>query len=555
MMKRDNICANAQVPRRPGDALVRAKGAQGGAADDQKRSCCKEIIHFGAFRLHAAERLLEKEGVPVGLGSRALDILIALVERATDVVNKRDLIARVWPDLVVDEGSLRFHIAVLRKALGDGVSGARYVSNVPGRGYCFVAPVSRTMVETVATAGVAWDRPTNLPARPVKILGRDETVREVCSRLRSHRFVSVVGPGGMGKTTVAVSVAHAMRQEFGGAVYCLDLGARSGVSLPDLLRYFRNRRVLLVLDNCEPMIEAAGALAQLLFREGPRVHLLATSREPLRVQGEQVLHLPPLGCPPDNPPLKAADALAFPAVRLFVDCVAASGYAFELTDAQAPAVGEICRRLDGVALALELTAGRVGEYGIRGTAALLDSPFRLFWQGRRIGPSRHQTLSATLDWSYDLLSAFERLTLRRLSVFGGAFSLDAIHSVSSVDADRAHLTETIASLVEKSLVMEDSSATKRRYRLLETTRAYLLLKLTESGERQSIARRHAVYCMDFLERTNARAPLLCAEELLGQHAALVRDVRVALQWCFSEQGDVGMGTALAALAFPIFEMV
>ncbi|HEY0801528.1 MAG TPA: winged helix-turn-helix domain-containing protein, partial [Steroidobacteraceae bacterium] len=375
-----------------------------------KRPSFNEIINFGPFRLRAAERLLERDGVAVSLGSRALDILITLVERASEVVDKRDLIARVWPDLVVDEGSLRFHIAVLRKALGDGVSGARYVSNVAGRGYCFVAPVSRTTAEAAATDGVAWQRPTDLPTRPWQMLGRDEAVHEVSDRLRSHRFVSVVGSGGIGKTTVAVSVAHAMRREFGGAVYFLDLGplddpllsfralasalglpVNTEVSLPILLRFFRDRRALLVLDSCEHVMEEVAALAELLFRECPQLHILSTSRESLRVEGERVLHLPPLSCPPDTPQLKASEALAFPAVRLFVDCIAASGYAFELTDAEAPLVGEICRRLDGVALALELIAGRVGVYGIRGTAALLDSPFRLFWQGRRPGPRRHQT--------------------------------------------------------------------------------------------------------------------------------------------------------------------
>jgi predicted ATPase len=303
----------------------------------------------------------------------------------------------------------------------------------------------------------------------------------------------------------------------------------------------RERRALLVLDNCEQMLEAAATLSELVSSAAPHVHILATSREPLRVAGEQVLHLPALGCPPDTPHLRATEALGFPAVRLFVDRVAASGYRFELTDAEAPTVGRICRRLDGIALGLELAAGRVGVYGIRGTAALLDGPFMLSWQGRRAAPARHHTLSATLDWSYNLLSAFQRLILRRLAVFGGPFSLQAVQSVSAVDADGADLIGALAALIEKSLLIADGTAAKRRYRLLETTRTYLLLKLAESGERDLVARRHAIYYMKLLEHA-AQAPLL------AEHA---RDVRAALQWAYSEQGDIGIAKALSASWAPL----
>jgi predicted ATPase len=274
--------------------------------------------------------------------------------------------------------------------------------------------------------------------------------------------------------------------------------------------------------------------------------MLTTSREPLQAESEQILQLPPLKCPPGTPRLKAAEAMSYPAVRLFVDCVAAGGHPFELTDEEAPAVGEICRRLDGIALAIELTARRAGIYGIRGTAALLDSPSRLFWPGHRSRPSRHQTFNAALDWSYSLLSPFERQTLRRLSVFGGMFSLEAVQSTSAADADHAQLSSTLAALVAKSLVIADTDSTKNRYRLLESTRAYLLLKLAESGERHSIERRHAIYCVDFLERTKATERLPSDDELPVMYAQHERDVREALQWCFSEQGDLGIGTALAA---------
>jgi DNA-binding winged helix-turn-helix (wHTH) protein len=279
-----------------------------------------EIIEFGPFRLRAAQRLLERDGAPVSLGSRALDILIALVERPTEVITKRDLIGRVWPDLVVEEGSLRFHIAVLRKALGDGQAGARYVSNVAGRGYCFVAPISRTVAEAPVDK-IARLRPTHLPAYPSQLLGRDEVMQELSDRLRSHRLVSVVGSGGTGKTSVAVSVADRMRQEFHGAVYflklaevtdpllaCRALALAVGIAvskdawLLNLLHLFKDRRVLLVLDSCEHMVEALAALVELLLRATLHVHMLTTSQQPLRVEGEQILQLPPLNRPPADLP-------------------------------------------------------------------------------------------------------------------------------------------------------------------------------------------------------------------------------------------------------------
>ena len=532
----------------------------------------KDGISFGPFRLLATERLLEKDGVPLNLGSRALDLLIALIERATEVVSKRELMARVWPDLAVDEGSLRFHIASLRKALGDGRSRLRYVANVAGRGYCFVAPISRSAVKPLLAKSFVADRAGKLPSRLLRMVGRDETVQTISAQLLGRRFVTVVGPGGIGKTTVAVSVAHAKFAEFGGAVHFVDLGALDDPSLVPsalastlglsvssdclikaLLSCVRDQRMLLVLDSCEHVIATAAAVAESIVRDASQVHILATSRESLRAEGEQVHRLPPLGCPPEAAGLKAAEAMSFPAVRLFVERVTASGNHFVLSDADAPIVADLCRRLDGVALALELAASRAAVLGIRETAALLDSQFSLLWQGRRTALPRHQTLGATLEWSHNLLSEFERVVLRRLALFVGTFSLEAARSVAAeTPIERGQVVEAIASLVAKSLVTTEIGATSVRYRLLDTTRAYAVDKLIQSGQAAAVALRHATYYRELLERTDSAAAQLSAAEGPAVHREHVSNIRAALEWTFSAQGDLDLGTALAAASAPLF---
>src|SRR6202171_5298126 len=434
------------------------------------RPISQDVICFGCFRLSITERVLEKGGVRVRLGGRALDILIALVDRPTEVVSKRELIERVWPDLAVDEVSLRVHISALRKALGEGRSDRRYVNNVSGRGYCFVAPISRPASPPRPLRNSLAHSPVGLPPSPTKMVGREETVRLISEELTARRFFTIVGPGGIGKTTVAIAVSHSMLAAFDGAVHYVDFGplctpslvpnrVASTVGLPGnfddplaaLPAFLRDRRMLLVLDSCEHLIETIAPLAERIFQAAPEVHILATSREPLQVEGEKVHRINPLAFPPDDAPSSAAHALTFSAVQLFVERAAADGSGFELNDADASIVSKVCRRLDGIALALELAAGRVGAYGIEGIESLLDGPCRLLWHGRRTASPRHQTLSAMLDWSYNLLPESERVLLCRLSVFVGAFSLEAAQFVAAGNIlEREQVAEAIAGLVAKS---------------------------------------------------------------------------------------------------------
>lgn len=347
-----------------------------------------DVISFGPYRLILAQRLLLRDEKRVDVGSRALDILIALAEAAGEVVGHRQLMARAWPNVVVGEGSLRVTIAELRKVLGDGQNGRRYIANVTGRGYCFVAPVDRSTAQPSASTPplplTSEPRPVakhKLPAQLARMVGRDGTVEVLSMLLASRRFVSVVGPGGMGKTTVAISIAHALLGKFDNAVYFVDLGAVMDATLvpsavaavlgvfvqaqdplPGLLAFLAERRLLLVLDNCEHVIDAAASLTERLHSEAPQVHILTTSRESLRVEGEHVHLLVPLDYPTVREDLTAAEALATPAVQLFMERAFASGSTLELTDADAPTVAAICNRLDGIALAIELAGSRVGAY-------------------------------------------------------------------------------------------------------------------------------------------------------------------------------------------------
>jgi predicted ATPase/DNA-binding winged helix-turn-helix (wHTH) protein len=530
----------------------------------------RSVATFGPFRLYVTERLLEKNGAALKIGSRALDILMVLLEHAPEVVSKRGLIQRVWGELVVAEVSLRFHVATLRRHLGDGDPSVRYITNIPGRGYCFAGTVSWSEVEPVPKT--ARSTVSQLPREPLLMVGRDNTVGELTALLKKQRFVSIVGAGGIGKTTVALVLAYRMLTEFAGAVHFLDLGTVedsrlpasllasqlglivvSDNPLPILLEFLRQQRMLLVFDSCEPLIEAIATLTEHIFRDAPQVHILVTSREALRAAGEQVHHLPPLECPPYAESLTATQALSFPAVQLFVKQVTRSGHEFELTDADAPIVAEICRRLDGIALALMLAAARVGAHGLQGTAALLDKQFRLLWRGRRTALPRHQTLGATLEWSYNLLSPTEQLVLRRLAVFVGGFSLVAALDVTAEGLDPAELTETLATLADKSLLTSDRTA-GTRYRLLDTTRAYALQKLTESGEDLKIIRRH---CEHMIHESERFRTTILAPPSPGSTEFFVLNLgnlRAALEWSFSDQGDSALGAKLAgASAFLFFQ--
>ncbi|MBB4170659.1 winged helix-turn-helix domain-containing protein [Rhizobium sp. BK538] len=532
-----------------------------------------ETISFGAFSLNANERLLLRDGAPVELGSRAFDILVVLTERPNEVVGKKELLDRVWPDVTVEEGSLRFHIANLRKALGDGQDNARYISTLSGRGYCFVAPIQRSSLGDDVPGEIASSFPkANLPGRLARMVGRADETAALSALLAEERFVTVVGTGGIGKTTVAVAAGHDLIRSFDGAVHFVDLGALGdpcqvaatvtstlGVSFQSedlvsaLATYLADKRILLILDTCEHVIEAAADLACRIFSAAPQLHIIATSREPLNVEGEHVYKLAPLACPPDRPGLTATLAQGFPAIELFMERAAAGGARLDLGDADAAVVAAICRKLDGVPLAIELAAGRVASHGIQKTGTLLNERLSLLWTGQRTAPPRQRTLQATLDWSSSLLSEFERQLLRRLSAFVGHFTIDAaLYVVTNANIDETMVFGAFDNLVAKSMVATRPSGATMRYRLLDTTRAYALQLNVGEAEFADLAARHALYYMRWLEETGAEWPTLSSAVQRALHLDGLANARAALDWCFGSTGNRQVGIRLAAAAAPVF---
>jgi len=522
---------------------------------------------FGPFRLLPSRQLLMEGERPVRLGNRSLEVLTALVERPGELVTKRELMARVWPGAIVEEANLRVHVAALRKALGEGRPGHRYVANVSGRGYRFVAAVERSE-PVLAAQSPAAPRMHNLPPSLMRIIGRADTVGALLRHLPQHRIVSIVGPGGIGKTTVALAAADALMSAYDHGTWFVDLAPlrdprlvpstlafalgltiRSQDIVRDLMDYLRDKRLLILLDNCEHVIGAAAAMAEHIITGAPGVHILVTSREPLRLREEHLHRLPPLKSPSSRSNPTAAEALSFPAVQLFVERATASRDDFELGDVEAPIVSDICRKLDGIALAIELAAARIDAFGIHQISALLDEGFPLKTQGRRTAPARQQTLAATLDWSYELLSEDERIILRRLAIFAGDFTLESACAVAAGGHIAGpEVVGGVENLVAKSLVSADVSGVAVRYRLLDTTRAYAIAKLRESGEAPRASRAHAEFYRDLLDHAQAEWTRRSTDEWLAIYRQEVDNIRSALDWAFSTGGDPAIGVSLSAAA-------
>jgi predicted ATPase/DNA-binding winged helix-turn-helix (wHTH) protein len=531
-------------------------------------------IGFGPFRLITARRLLLEGDRPVRLGSRAFDILVALVERAGEVVSKDDLIARGWPGTFVEEANLKIQISALRRVLGDGQGDNRYVVTVVGRGYNFVAP-TRTWGPSrpSPSESVAVLERHNLPFATTRMIGRDQIVTALVTHLSRRRLVTVVGPGGIGKTTVALAVAERMIGAYEHGVWLVDLAPLRDSALvpsavatalglgtgPDdplrtLVAALSDRQILLTLDNCEHVIDAVARLAEALLTGTAGVNILATSREPLSVRGERVNRLGPLGSPEPSPWLRATEAASFPAVQLFVERVTAIVDDFVLTDANASLVVAICRRLDGLPLAIEFAAPCVEALGVEALAARLDDTIRrLSGPRRRVALPRHQTIRAVADWSYGLLIPDEQRFFRALAIFAGGFTANAAATVA-MDATKAgaDAIDLLADLVAKSLVIVDVSGVKPRFRLLDTTRAYALERLDTSGEHAASARRHAEYYRILFERAEGEAATRFTDEWLPDCAREIDNLRAALDWSFSPDGAGSVGVALTAAAVPLW---
>ncbi len=512
-------------------------------ADEAKQA--REVLSFGPFNLVAGERLLTKDGAQVELGGRALDLLLQLVANAPAPIGKRELMAAVWPGVTVDEGSLRVHIARLREAIGDGRNGARYIATLSGRGYCFVAPIFRAG----PPAAVQSPPNTNLPLR-TELIGRDEELADIAALLGRERLVTIVGPGGVGKTRLAIASGWRSAAKYPDGVWLIDLAPLSDPSLVtssiatalDLTRgalalsaesiaaAIRDRRLLLILDNCEHLVAAASEVADELLQRVPGLSMLATSQEGLRLDPERIYRLDPLALPPSG----AAVLEAYGAVALFVQRALAADRRFVLNEANATGIAEICRRLDGVPLSLEMAAARLLALGLEGLQASLDARLHLLSTGMRTSDVRHRTLRNTVEWSVGLLDEREHRVFRQLGVFSGGFSLEAVLAVAGEgQADSWIVADALGRLIDKSLVTLEK-AKPARYRLLETLRLYAQDALRASGEWDALSERHARHFCEVFALAQDALETTPTPEWEAAYIPELDNLRSALDWTLAD---------------------
>jgi predicted ATPase/DNA-binding winged helix-turn-helix (wHTH) protein len=524
-----------------------------------------DAFQFGVVRIQVDERRLLVHGLHAPVGARAFDLLVALAERRDRVVSRDELLDVVWPGLVVEDGNLAVQVSSLRKVLG-----AEAIATVPGRGYRFTlcVPPQRDAAVSVPHA----------PPMPATLFGRDAELTALAQLLAAHRLVTVVGAGGIGKTSLVLQALRYRDPLSSARAVLVELAPISDASLlpgavaqalrlPSgghadpivaLVSAMQSLQVLLVLDNAEHLTEAVSHLVQALLQGAPGVRLLVTSQVALKADQERLLRLGPLSVPQVD--ASVAEALSHGAVALFVDQARASDQRFELTPDNLPTVVHLCHQLDGVALAIKLAAARVSFLGLRGLAARLGERLKLLRGGHRSAPTRQQTLMAALDWSHSLLSAQEQAVFRRLSVFVGGFTLDLACAVAAgrADADApgslddSAVVDILSALVDRSLVAVDEGDPPR-YRLLESAREYAWLRLIDSGELDEVKQRHTSELTALFERADSE--LWVTQDLvwLARYTPELDNARAAMDWALRHDDPLAVGL-MASLARLLFQL-
>lgn len=476
------------------------------------------VLRFGPYAFHVRQRLVLEGEQPLRMGGRAMDILQVLLEHAGQVVSKEQLIARVWPTSIVEEINLRVHIAALRRALGDGTNGQRYIIHVAQCGYSFVAPVEQGTSEALSMPAAALTPLHNLPARLTPVSGRDALIGSLVRQMPVCRLMTITGAPGVGKTTVALRVAELLLQYFRDGAWWVDLARlEDDKLLLDHLLHTLNadfftltgRHALLVLDNCDHQRDNCAALVETLLHAAPRLSILVTGREALHIPQEAVHYVPLLAIPKRSTLNSVDEAMGYPAVQLFVNRARARQQGFSLRQQDLPGVREICRQLDGLPLAIELAAAQIDALGLIGLQAQVENGLQLLGQGRRTAEPRHQSMAAAIDWSFQYLTEMEQRVLLRLSVFSTGFTLEAALSViSSVDLAGSRLSAIIEGLARKSLLIQEPNRATARYWMLNTVRRYARDRFERSDDRLELQQRHARY----LSRTrNASGRALLAQ--------------------------------------------
>jgi predicted ATPase/DNA-binding winged helix-turn-helix (wHTH) protein len=528
------------------------------------------------WEIDLGRRELRSRGIPVPLGSRAFEVVTVLVQSASEFVTKDDLMQRVWPGATVGEGTIHVHISAVRKALG---SDRGLLKTASGRGYRLLGdwmPQRREVTASPVYSALTRTRGTspanNFPPVINRLIGRAGAAQFVRDLVSAYRVVTLTGPGGIGKTALAIKAVRYLLPDFEDGGWLVELASLSDprlvpstvastlglklageISAESVARAVGERHLLLVLDNCEHVIDVVANLAETLTRLCPRTTIVATSREVLRIDGEAVYRVPPLEVPT---PGQAAPnyIMEYSAVELFVARTKALNAGFSPIAEDLASIAAICRHLDGIPLAIELAAASAAALGIAQVSAGLRDRFALLTRGRRTALPRQRTLRATLDWSYELLPDAERRLLRRLSVFAGGFTVDSASAVmADTGLDPAMVTDCIADLVSKSLIVLDPTPGATRWTLLETIRAYALDKLVESGESDDAQRRHAAFFRDLFTPQPRGARSSLSHEDLGRRVREIDNVRAALDWSFSSTGDQEIGVDLTAAYAPVWQ--
>ena len=528
---------------------------------------------FGRFEVRAVERQVLDNGKTLPVGARGFDILLALIERRERVVGKDELLDLVWPGLVVEEANVQVQVSLLRRLLGPQV-----MTTIPGRGYRFAMPLLDERKDLQA-ADAAVSSPltvpsgnAGLPAAATRLFGRGDTVSALAHMSLQHRLVTVIGAGGIGKTALALAAAHEVQASHRDGVVWVELApiadaallpatvaqalqlpvGRGDAPLPALVAGLKSRHVMLVLDNAEHLLDAVAQLAQAVLAGAPDARLLVTSQARLRIDGERLLRLDSLAVPPSG--TSASEALTYGAVALFVDQAQALDRCFSLSDANVDAVVNLCRQLDGIALALKLAVARLPLLGLRGLESQLTHRLQVLGRdGNRDAPPRQQTLRAALDWSYSLLPPLEQAVFRRLGVFAGGFTLELAVTLAGAGlANDMALIDSLANLVDRSLVVV-SESDPPRYRLLESAREYAVLELGTRGELDAVQQAHANALLCLFRHADERLWLANEEGVLPHIRPELDNLRAALDWSASR--DPQLAVALIGTASGSFVLL
>ena len=523
------------------------------------------MLQIGVIQLDPTRRLVKLRGQAVRMNARGFDLLECLVQAGGEVVSKEALIERVWPGLVVEEANLQVQISTVRKALG---ADRELIETVARQGYRFAVNlvIDASGVTFSPTTGIPV---TNLPHPVSALIGRDRVIDEVSALLSARRVVTLTGPGGIGKTRVALEAGHRAIAHYPAGVWFVDL---SSIHSPELVAgrvasalgarvdhyahgyraiadLIGDDRLLLILDNCEHLINELAELATTLIRFAPQMRILATSREALVVEGELIYQVPSLGF---DRAMSAGDE-ASSAVALFQSRVSALGLDVPNDEHHVEQIRTLCARLDGIPLVIEIAAGWLTVVGLDALLERIDDQLPLQMTGNRSLAPRHVTLGATLDWSFNLLEEDEREIACLCAVFAGGFTLDAALALCAPKFASARAVSLLSSVARKSLICVDLDELGTRYRILETTRVYLRDKLRERGGWDAVVRRHVDYFLGFFKDA-AEDP---GPELRIRHLQTylreTDNARAAIEWAYSQPGTSVLGAKLAArMMYPMF---